>query len=65
MLSDAALADLRAFFGDRFTTARPVCEAHGTGESHVTAPPPWAVVFPTSTAEVARLAVLSARHGFP
>ncbi len=65
MLSDAALADLRALFGDRLSTARPVLAAHGTGESHVTAPPPWAVVFPDQTAEVARLAALSARHGFP
>ena len=65
MLDDAASADLRAFFGDRFSTARPLLDQHGQGESHVTAPPPWAVVFPETTAEVARLAVLSARHGFP
>lgn len=65
MLSDAALADLRAFFGDRFTTSAPVLAAHGQSESHVSAPPPWGVAFPDSTAEVARLAVLSARHGFP
>jgi D-lactate dehydrogenase (cytochrome) len=65
MLSDAALADLRAFFGDRFSTTRPVLEAHGQSESHVAAPLPWGVAFPKSTAEVARLAVLSARHGFP
>ena len=65
MLDDAASADLRAFFGERFSTARPLLDQHGQGESHVTAPPPWAVVFPETTAEVARLAVLSARHGFP
>ena len=64
MLDDAATSDLRAFFGERFSTARPVLASHGQSESHVTAPPPWAVVFPQSTAEVARLAVLSARHGF-
>lgn len=65
MLTDAALADLRANFGARFTTSPPVLAQHGASESHVTGSAPWGVVFPTSTAEVAGLAVLSARHGFP
>ncbi len=65
MLTEAALADLRALFGDHLSTSRPVLLAHGQGESHVTAPPPWAVVFPDSTEQVARLAALSAHHGFP
>ncbi|MFZ1470285.1 MAG: FAD-linked oxidase C-terminal domain-containing protein [Paracoccaceae bacterium] len=65
MLSDAATADLRAFFGDRFSVARHMLVQHGQSESLITSPLPWAVVHPQSTAEVARLAVLSARHGFP
>ena len=65
MLTDAAIADLTALFGPRFTTSRPVLGEHGQSESHVTAPPPWAVVFPLTTDEVAGLAGLSARHGFP
>ncbi len=64
MLTDAALADLRACFGDRLTTSPALLQAHGQGESHVTAPPPWAVVFPDTTAEVAELARISTRHGF-
>ena len=64
MLTDAATADLRAFFGDRFATDHAVLQAHAQSESIVAAPPPWAVVFPETTAQVARLAVLSARHGF-
>jgi D-lactate dehydrogenase (cytochrome) len=65
MLTEAALADLRAYFGDRLATDRATLAAHGQGESHIAAPPPWAVAFPQKTADVARLAVLSARHGFP
>ncbi|MEZ5796447.1 MAG: FAD-linked oxidase C-terminal domain-containing protein [Paracoccaceae bacterium] len=65
MLSDAALADIGALLGDRFTTSRPVLAAHAQSESHVSAPPPWGVAFPETTDEVAALAGLSARHGFP
>jgi len=65
MLSDAALSDLRALFGDRFSTAVPVLQAHAQSESHAAAPPPWAVAWPETTAEVAQLATLSAQHGFP
>jgi len=64
MLTDAATADLHAFFGDRFSTDRAVLRAHAQSESLIDAPAPWAVVFPDNTAQVARLAVLSARHGF-
>lgn len=64
MLSDAAIAGLRARFGDQFSTGAHVRLAHGQSESHVTSPPPWAVVWPETTDEVADLARLSARHGF-
>jgi D-lactate dehydrogenase (cytochrome) len=64
MLTQAALADLTAWFGDRFSTARPVLLAHGQSESHVSAPPPWGVAYVRKTEDVARLAVLSSRHGF-
>lgn len=65
MLTDAALSDLRALFGDRLSTSRPVLEAHAQSESLVSGPPPWAVAFPETTAEVAALARLSDAHGFP
>lgn len=63
-MTDAATADLRAFFGDRFSTDAAVLRAHAQSESLMGAPPPWAVVFAENTAQVSRLAVLSARHGF-
>ncbi|GAB1362729.1 FAD-linked oxidase C-terminal domain-containing protein [Rhodobacter sp.] len=65
MLSDPAIAELRARFGDRFSTAEHARHAHGQSESHVTSPPPWAVVWPETVEEVSDLARLSARHGFP
>lgn len=65
MLSEDAIAGLRDLFGGRFSTAAAVRQAHAQSESHAAAPPPWAVVWPESTAEVAQLALLSARHGFP
>jgi len=65
MLTDAALSDLRALFGDRLSTARPVLDAHAQSESLVSGPPPWAVAYPETTAEVAALARLSDVHGFP
>jgi len=65
MLSDAALVDLTAVFGPRLSTARAVLDQHAESESLVTGPAPWAVAFPETTAEVAQLAGLSARHGFP
>ena len=65
MLTEAALSDLRALFGDRLSTSRPVLDAHAQSESLVSGPPPWAVAFPETTAEVAALARLSDAHGFP
>ncbi|PTE13176.1 FAD-binding oxidoreductase [Pseudogemmobacter blasticus] len=64
MLTETALADLRAVFGARLSTARAVLDAHAQSESLVSGPPPEAVVWPESTAEVAELARLSDRHGF-
>ena len=65
MLSEAAIADLRAWFGERFSTAQHVLQSHSQSETLISAPPPWAVVWPDKTADVSRLALLSARHGFP
>ena len=55
MLTDAVLADLRALFGDRVSVAGPVLAEHSQSESLVTAGLPDAVVFPSSTDEVAAL----------
>lgn len=65
MVSDAARSDLGALFGDRLSLSAAVREAHGQSESLVTAGLPDAVVFPRTTDEVARLAVLAGRHRVP
>ena len=65
MTLTAALADLRALLGDRLSTAAAVLAQHGQSESLVSAPPPDAVAFPRSTAEVAALVKICAAHGVP
>ncbi|MGD0893038.1 MAG: FAD-linked oxidase C-terminal domain-containing protein [Terracidiphilus sp.] len=62
---DSALADLRAFLGDRATTAEVVREHHSHGES--THPPalPDVVCFPQTTQEVSGILAVSARHQLP
>jgi D-lactate dehydrogenase (cytochrome) len=65
MLTDSALADLRALFCDRLSLAASVLAEHGQSESLVTAGLPDAVVFPQSTAEVADLAKWSTLHRVP
>lgn len=60
-----AFDDLRALLGDRFSTAAAVRAAHGQSETHVTAGLPDAVVFPETTAEVARIMQICATHGLP
>jgi D-lactate dehydrogenase (cytochrome) len=64
MITAPALADLATLFGPRLSTAQAVRDAHAQSESLITGPSPEAVVFPETTAEVAALATLSARHGF-
>jgi D-lactate dehydrogenase (cytochrome) len=62
----AALLDaLRDRFGDRFTTARSIREHHGKDESHFAPAAPDAVVYPTSTEEVATAVKLCAAHDTP
>ncbi|TAG15950.1 MAG: FAD-binding protein, partial [Rhodobacterales bacterium] len=65
MLSDPALADLRALFGAGMSLVPAVLAEHGASESLVTAGLPDAVVFPRTTAEVAALAAWSSRHLVP
>ncbi len=65
MLTDTALAELRALSGDRVSVAGPVLAEHGQSESLVTAGLPWAVVFPRTTEEVSDLARWSSRHLVP
>jgi D-lactate dehydrogenase (cytochrome) len=56
---------LKARFEGRCSTALVVREQHGRDESSFDAPPPAAVVFAESTAEVAEVVKLAARHKVP
>ncbi|MFN4154595.1 MAG: FAD-binding oxidoreductase [Paracoccaceae bacterium] len=64
MSFETALPDL-AFLGDRLSTAQAVLDHHGQSESHIRSRAPDAVVFPETTAEVAQLATICARHAVP
>ncbi|NCT85276.1 MAG: FAD-binding protein [Comamonadaceae bacterium] len=59
------LAALQARFGARCSTALAVREQHGRDESVFDVPPPQAVVFAESEAEVAQLVALCAAHRVP
>ncbi|MFT3718690.1 FAD-binding oxidoreductase [Pseudorhodoferax sp.] len=62
----AALVEaLKARFGERCSTALVVREQHGRDESSFTVPPPAAVVFAESTADVAEVVRLAAAHAVP
>lgn len=65
MLTDPALAELRALFNDRAAVAGPILAEHAQSESLISARPPDAVVFPRTTEEVAALARWSTRHLVP
>ena len=62
---EAALPALRAFLGDRVTSAIAVREHHSHGESTHTPALPDLVCFPQSTEEVSRILTLSATHNLP
>lgn len=62
----AALIDaLRAHFGDRCSTAMAVREQHGRDESSFIVPPPAAVVFAQSSADVAHVLSLCNQYAVP
>ena len=56
---------LKARFGANCSTALVVREQHGRDESSFSVPPPSAVVFAESTADVAAAVKLAAEHGVP
>ncbi len=57
--------ELRAHFGDRYSTAAAVRDHHGKDDSHHPAIPPDGVVFAQSTEDVAFAVRACARHGTP
>jgi D-lactate dehydrogenase (cytochrome) len=65
MVTETALADLRALCADRVSTAAAVLAEHAQSESLVTAGMPDAVVFPRSTVEVAEIARWSMTNRVP
>ena len=56
---------LKSRFGANCSTALVVREQHGRDESSFSVPPPSAVVFAESTADVAAAVKLAAEHGVP
>ena len=62
---EPALADLRAFLGDRATAAMAAREHHSHDESSHPPALPDIVCFPHSTNEVSRIVAVSARYNLP
>ena len=61
----ALIESLQAHFQNRCSTAMAVREQHGRDESSFDVPPPGAVVFAHSTADVAAAVKLAAQHAVP
>ncbi|MDP2256456.1 MAG: FAD-dependent oxidoreductase, partial [Polaromonas sp.] len=61
----ALLEALKARFAERCSLALVVREQHGRDESSFAAPPPAAVVFAESTADVADAVKLASRYNVP
>ena len=61
----ALIERLKQQFGDRCSTALVVREQHGRDESSFAAPPPAAVVFAESTAEVADIVAMASAYRAP
>ena len=62
---DVLIDALKAHFGERCSTAMAVREHHGRDESSYSIPPPSAVVFAESTADVAAAVKLAAHYQVP
>ncbi|MAN99799.1 FAD-linked oxidase C-terminal domain-containing protein [uncultured Roseovarius sp.] len=60
-----AIADLQSSLGQRITLSKSDLDLHGQSESHFPASPPDAVAYPESTAEVAEIVTICARHRVP
>ena len=64
-LPPAALSELGALLGPRLVSSAADRELHGRNETHFPHLPPDAVAYPETTAEVAALMAICARHGVP
>ncbi len=62
---NAAIAEIRAFLGERLSTAQAVRDQHGKGEAYHAPAPPDAVAFAESAEEVAKIVRVCAAHRIP
>jgi D-lactate dehydrogenase (cytochrome) len=65
MIPDDALQELRSMLGERLSTGKSDLALHGRSETYHSEMPPDAVAYPETTAEVAGLVALCARHRVP
>ncbi len=61
----AAIAALKARFGDKISTGQSVRAEHGHDEAHNLPSPPDAVAFPETTSDVVEIMQICAAHGCP
>lgn len=61
----AAIAEVKAFLGDRLNTSQAMRDLHGQNETYFPPMPPDAVAFPKTTAEVSQIVKACAKHGCP
>lgn len=65
-VKDTVRSELRKLLGDRISTSMAVRDQHGNGECGVySSQPPDAVVFPTSSIEVAEIVKICSLHNAP
>ena len=65
MSIEAALNELAAFLGDRFSHSKADLAAHGQSETHFPAMPPDAVLWPINTHEVSQIMKICNAQGCP
>jgi len=65
MTNEPAMSALSDLLGDRFSRANALRAQHAASETHIHCGPPDAVAFPATTAEVAAIVTICARHGVP
>src|SRR6056297_281212 len=65
MDTQSAIADLLSSLGQRVSLSKSDLDLHGQSESYFPPSPPDAVVYPETTAQVAEVVTICARHRVP
>jgi D-lactate dehydrogenase (cytochrome) len=65
MDTQKTLDDLHTCLGQRLSRSKSDLDLHGASESYFPPSPPDAVAYPETTAEVAQIIAICARHRFP